>query len=43
MTDSTVKTVSTRAAVTVGVSALTTSGNENNTRIWHAPPTHKSP
>jgi len=33
LTDSNVKTVSTRAAVTVGVSALTTSGNENNTRI----------
>lgn len=43
MTDSNVKTASTRAAVTVGVSALTTSGNENNTRIEHVPPTHKSP
>ncbi len=43
MTDSNVKTVSTRAAVTVGVSALTTSGNENNTRIWHTRQTYKSP
>jgi len=43
LTDSNVKTASTKAAATVGVNAPTTSGNENNTRIEHAPPTHKSP